>query len=150
MTSEQPNTYTMSVYYTEFKKKTVSVRNNVKNSMIKNFIHSLGEAIDDRTTSVSHIHSVVSGFVIPQYDKNGVDPLSICDQIKSMPCLNMECEWINYQTIFYPDRDLWQLPAYTDAGMCILCSMWIKRELDISQISMSSKHKVILHHDKII
>lgn len=136
----------MSIYRTEFKRKTISVRNNVKNSMIKNFLHSLDAAIDDRTTSISHIHNVVSGFVIPQYDKSTIDPLSVCKQPTDMPCLNFDCEWIKYQTIFYPSMDLWQLPAVTDDGKCKICEMWDKRELDISEIAMTTKKRVVFNH----
>jgi hypothetical protein len=143
MTNVKTGTQAMSIHYTQFKRKTISVRNNVKNSMIKNFIHSLDGAIADRTTSISRIHSVMSGFVIPQYDKSNIDPLSVCNQPTDMPCLNYECQWVNYQTIFHPGRDIWQLPAVTDDGKCQICDLWDKRQLDISEITMSNKKRVV-------
>lgn len=134
----------MSVHYTIFTNKTISVRNNVKNSMIKNFLHSLDTAISDRSTSITHIHSVVSGFTIPQYDKAVVNPLSAYDPSKSMPCLNVECRWLDYLSTFYPDMELWQLPSYTDLGYCKICDMKAKRQLDISKLVVSKDRSLLV------
>lgn len=134
----------MSVHYTIFTNKSISVRNNVKNSMIKNFLHALNEAIDDRTTSITHIHSVVSGFTIPQYDKGGVDKMAAYDPSKSMPCLNLHCRWLEYLEAFYPDTDLWQLPSHTDVGLCVICDMKNKHQLDISKLIVSRNRSVAI------
>ena len=139
----------MSVYYTVFTNKSMSVRNNVKNSMIKNFMHSLNESIDDRATSITHIHSAVYVFTIPQYDKSDVDPLTVYNKNKSIPCLNLNCRWIEYLSTFYPTMDLWQLPSYTDLGMCVICDMQRKRTLDISRIVVSKNHSVSFSVDRV-
>lgn len=133
----------MMHYQTQFNKKSISVRNNVKNSMISNFLHSLDEAIEGRPSSITSIHSFVSGFTIPP-SSTSIDKWCVVDQGSAMPCLNLKCEWIKYQTIFHPSKDLWQLPACTDDGVCVLCDMWRRRVLDISQIEVSTRKRIAL------
>jgi hypothetical protein len=116
--------------------------------MIKNFLHSLEEAINDRATSIVHIRNIVSGFTIPQYNKKDIDPLAAYKPSISMPCLNTDCRWLDYLETFYPDTDLWQLPAHTDMGLCVICDMKNKRQLDISKLAVSKNRTVIITDHK--
>lgn len=131
------------VYVTEFQKKKIVVKNNVKNRMIQNFTCFLNEAIKDSDSSVLHAYGVHSQLTIPQYDKSGIDPykrVNDCD----MPCLMVNCEWVEYQDIIGTSKELWRLPAITPDGKCILCKMESDRVLDISKIRQSAADRIVL------
>lgn len=128
------------VYYTILNKRSIIVRNNVKNSMIKNFLHKLDEEIKEKDDSTDTAYCPISGFNIPHYDKSKINPLEKARE--NIPCLNRNCEWIEYQTIFYPKMDLWSLPAITFDGLCIICDMERNKTLDITKIVVTKNHKI--------
>lgn len=122
------------VYYTVFNKKTIIVRNNVKNSMIKNFIHKLNMLISEKETDVHVNQCECDKFFVPQCDKSNIDMYSKVDQSLAFPCLSSECEWVSYQLLFHPKNDVWQLPGITADGVCVLCKLEREGKLDISKI----------------
>lgn len=138
--SENDNT----VHQTQLLRKTIIVRNNIKNAMIKNFLNDLENAIADKGHSVTAAHCLPSQFTIPQYNKEHVNKFSRTDRKTDIPCLSTKCEWIEYQSIVYPNNDMWQLPAITNDGLCILCDMERNRLLDLSKIRIANNNRVVL------
>jgi hypothetical protein len=133
------------VYVTVFRKKKTVVKNNVKNRMIQNLISSLLEVINANSNSVLPAEGIHSQITLPQYDKGGVDPFTKVSE-NEMPCLEIDCEWMEYQDIVVnkPSRTMWRLPAVTPDGKCILCDKNDKKELDVSKIRISAPTKIVL------
>lgn len=129
-------------HYTIFNKRSIIVRNNVKNSMIKNFLKVLDVAIAECESSVTTAYSSPSEFAIPHYDKSGIDP---CSKVSDgdLPCLNTDCEWLAYQSLVYT-TPMWQLPAVSNDGLCFLCLKERGRSLDWSKIRKINEHKIVL------
>ena len=133
------------VYITEFKKRKIVVKNNVKNKMIQNLICFLTEAIAENQSSVVPAQGIHSQLTLPQYDKSEIDPFTRTSP-NDMPCLVINCEWMEYQDIVSnnPQRPMWRLPAVTPDGKCVLCKMNDEKTLDISKIRMSAADKIVL------
>ena len=133
------------VYITIFRKKQIVVKNNVKNRMIKSLICFLNEAISESSNSVLPAEGVHSQIALPQYDKSEIDPFTKATDTQ-MPCLEIDCEWIEYQDIVVnkSNKPMWRLPAVTPDGKCVLCDKNDKKELDISKIRMSASDKIVL------
>lgn len=135
----------MDVYYTKLLRKTIIVRNNIKNSMIKSFLNELDTIIDDRQQSVTNAYCTPPLFTIPQYDKGNIDKFSkVTNDIA--PCLSIHCEWIEYQSIVTPLKQFWHLPAVTDDCLCVLCDMARNETLDVSKIRVVNDNKIVLVH----
>lgn len=133
-----------TVHYTTLLRKTIIVRNNIKNAMIKNFLNELETTIAEKEHSVGAAFCTHSQFTLPQYDKSYVNPYKRVDRDKEMPCLAIHCEWLEYQSIVYPNNEMWQLPAITDDGLCILCKMEREMTLDLSKIRIANNNRVVL------
>lgn len=131
------------VHYTTLLRKNIIVRNNIKNAMIKNFLKDLENTINERGMSVTQAYCSFSNFTIPQYDKSNVNQFAkVTDGI--MPCLAINCEWLEYQSIVYPNNDMWQLPAITDDGVCVLCKMEREKTLDLSRIRVANNNRIVI------
>jgi hypothetical protein len=133
------------VYVTQFRKKRIVVKNNVKNKMIQSLTCFLTNAIEELQTSVVPAECVHSQITLPQYDKSSIDPYTKADE-SAMPCLVRNCEWIEYQDIVTnnPSKPMWRLPAITPDGKCILCKLNDEKKLDISKIRMAASNQIII------
>lgn len=133
------------VHVTQFRKKKIVVKNNVKNKMIQNFTCYLNDAIKDSNSSVVPADCIHSQITLPQYDKGDIDPFKRATD-DQMPCLVIDCEWMEYQDIVTnnPSKTMWRLPAVTPDGKCVICRMNDDKELNISKIRMAAANEIIL------
>jgi hypothetical protein len=132
------------VYVTVLKKKSIIVRNNVKNNMIKSFIRVLNTYIKERQTSIVHAYSTQCPFTIPQYDKGDIDKFSKAGA-DTIPCLSTTCEWLEYQSMLNASTThMWLLPAVTCDGVCHLCLLERRHMLDLSKIRRIGDDTIVI------
>lgn len=136
---------TRMIHVTEFQKKKIVVKNNVKNKMIQNLTRFLNDQINECNESITMSGGVHSHLIIPQYDKSNINMFKRHDG-NTIPCLVINCEWVQYQDIVNNDtsKPIWRLPAMTNDGKCILCKLNDEKNLDISKIRMVSSNEIIL------
>ena len=134
----------MKEYFTFLQPRKLNVRNNVKSAMIQEFLLNLHGAVNNKNGSISSVYTVPM-FTMINF-KRPFDPLQgIMDHdINSVPCLNPDCEWIQFMSLFHPSQKLWSLPAVSDNGYCMACKLAALGKLDRSKIKITKGRKVML------
>jgi hypothetical protein len=131
----------MTYYHTLLKHTNVDIRNNVKSAMINEMIHYLQESVGNGHGSVNEIHTQWA-FTMPEI-KVPPNPLHPAGE-DVVPCLNMDCEWIKFLTLFYGSTEFKLLPAYNKWGHCIICDLNERGELDCSKTKVTKRGEAVI------
>lgn len=123
----------MKKYFTYLYPKKLNIRNNVKSAMIQELLFKLHGSMDTSNNSISSIYTVPYFTMInlkpPVNELQGVSDVDI-------PCLNVNCEWIQHMILFYPSQELFLLPALYPDGYCKICHMALRNELNRSKLQL--------------
>lgn len=109
-------------YFTYLHPKKLNIRNNVKASMIQEFLFRLHGCLDCNDNSISSVYVDHWFNMIPLGAPEDVFTKWSRDR-GEIPCLNVDCEWIQFMMIFYKKSDLFLLPGLHPNGYCKICQM---------------------------
>ena len=59
-----------------------------------------------------------------------------------IPCMNVDCEWVQHMELFYPSYDLFLLPGMAPNGYCIVCQEFNHGRLNRSEIKLSDSNSI--------
>lgn len=130
-------------FFTKLYPKKLNIRNNVKSSMIQEFLFRLHGCMDDDDNVISSIYNVPVFEMIPLACPDNALVEWSSDR-QEIPCLNVDCEWIQFMILFYKSYKLFLLPGLAPDGYCKICHMAHAGILDWSKIKLSSKSSVSL------
>lgn len=111
--------------------------------MIKEMLYKLNGSLDDDMNSISSVYTVPWFNMIPlthpQY------PLRKWDRGENqIPCMNIDCEWIQHMSLFYRNYDLFLLPGLAPDGYCMICHMIRDGTVTRDTMKMSGVGEVIV------
>lgn len=109
--------------------------------MIQEFLFRLHGCMDDTNNSISSIYNVPWFNMIPlKVPDNELTEWS--NERYEIPCLNVDCEWVQYMMLFYRSRDLFLLPGLKPNGYCKICQMAKEHKLNRSLLRITGKNTV--------
>lgn len=115
-------------------RKSQKCRNNEKSFMITKLLHSL----DNHKYVESPMYR--PRVEIDVFDtKNDIFSKVAGDDVG---CLNVECEFLKFQNIFYKNRKFFILPIVSGKLHCIVCDKVMRGELRRSEITMLANNSI--------
>lgn len=122
-------------FFTRLYSKKLNIRNNVKSAMIQEMLYQLHGCMDNDHNSISSIYNVPSFNMIPLAPPS--NPFTEWSEERSeIPCMNVDCEWIQHMEIFYQSYELFLLPGLYPNGYCKVCQLALKGCLDRSKLKL--------------
>lgn len=113
----------------QFIVKTTGMRNNVKSYMIQKLLHDLRDSLNKPDEKV-----VLTPLEIT------LSPPPVCENYMrtvhedERPCLNMNCVFIEFMSVFFQNTEFWLLPAYNKMSHCYICELADKGTLNLSKL----------------
>lgn len=114
-------------------------KQNIKQAMIQNFIKTLKTniSVQKNKSDQSNSENAVQINLCLPCNNNNIDYMQYDENC--VPCLNIDCEWVRHQRLFYKSRQIFRLPANGENGYCQVCS---KQNINFSKLSLNSSKKV--------
>lgn len=120
----------------ELVRKSQKCRNNEKSFMITKLLHDLQNSIDE-----TERYSSVSNFVEIEV-RDSVGDLLSAVKGDDIGCLNVDCEFLKFQKIFYSNMKFFCLPTVPGKLHCIVCDRIMSGELRRSEINILSNGSI--------
>lgn len=66
------------------------------------------------------------------------------DDYFTLPCLNIDCVWTKYMSMFHRSKPLRRLPAHDEVGNCFVCERSRQGKLDLSAVRLTEDYTVLV------
>lgn len=130
-------------FYTNLYPKKLNIRNNVKSAMIQEMLFKLHGCMDSEENSVSSICIIPSFNMIPLYPP--LNPLvEWSEERGEIPCINVECEWIQHMSLFFKQYDFFLLPGLAPDGYCTICHKIRQEKIDRTKLKLLGPKEVLI------
>ena len=63
---------------------------------------------------------------------------------ENLPCINVDCEFVSYQKLFFPKTNFFLLPAFNIDMECIICDKIKRKDVRMSQMKLLKNNKVVI------
>lgn len=132
-------------FYTKLYPKKLNIRNNVKSAMIQEMLFKLHGCMDNDNNSISSIYNVPWFNMIPLIPPENPH-IEWSSSRSEIPCMNVDCEWIQHMELFYKSYDFFLLPGLAPNGYCDICHRAINGTLDRSKLKLLSKNSMTIQN----
>lgn len=128
-------------FFTKLYPKKLNIRNNVKSAMIQEMLYKLHGCMDNDNNSISSIYNV-PWFNMVSFTQPENPYIEWSLERNEIPCMNIECEWIQHMSLFYLSYDLFLLPGLVPDGYCTVCHLEANGCLDRSKLKLTGKNSI--------
>lgn len=109
--------------------------------MIISFVSTLEEAVKGPEVVFNQMYDEPRKEATRRANKH---KLLHVDDFLTLPCLNTDCVWVRYMSIFHRSKPLMQLPACDRNAHCFVCSESEQGLLDMSSVRLTEDFLVYL------
>lgn len=132
--------------YTKFYQKHFGIRNNIKSDMIRELIFNLDKKLKSNYNNTAYNYANEEIIVnVPKSKMNANYKQTIkVDDYESIPCFNIDCEWVKYQEIYHKNGEFSYLPIINNRMMCTICDKFEKGEISYSSLNLLSDGRIFI------
>lgn len=123
--------------------------------MITEFEHNLASILKKKVLLDTECQSTAKRFCKSGYDtgdREVTDRIGYPVESDSdvIPCMNVDCRWVEYLELFYSSLDFWLLPAVTEEDHCVICEMINGGECRRSDLRINTDKCVLVGGEVVI